>query len=304
MFDVCPVIGAGRWEIDDGAETAVDRHAEMSGAHAGERIGPESARTAADSDVQPGQSVPDSCGAAVGNDSRAAELADNLARLLARIDAACVAAGRDPGEVRLLPVTKYFPASDIAALYRLGRRDFGENRPQEAGAKAAELGDPGMRWHLIGRLQRNKARQVVRWAHAVHSVDSERLATALATAAAAALDTGERDTPLEVLIQVSLDADPARGGVDPDALPALADRIADAAELRLAGIMAIPPRAADPDAEFARLAELHARLRIGHPGATELSAGMSGDLERAIAHGSTCVRVGTALMGSRPITSA
>lgn len=276
----------------------------MSGIRAGGRGEPEVAQTVADSAAQPGRSVPDSRGAAVGNDSRAAELAANLARLLARIDAACVATGRDPGEVRLLPVTKYFPASDIAALYRLGRRDFGENRPQEAGVKAAELDDPGMRWHLIGRLQRNKARQVVRWAHAVHSVDSERLATALATATAAALDAGERNTALEVLIQVSLDADPARGGVDPAALPALAERIAESSDLRLSGIMAIPPRAADPDAEFARLAELHARLRSGHPGATELSAGMSDDLERAIAHGSTCVRVGTALMGRRPITSA
>lgn len=276
----------------------------MSGARAGDRSEPEFTRTVADSAEPPQRSVPDSHGTGAGNDSRTAELADNLAGLLARIDAACVAAGRDPGEVRLLPVTKYFPASDIAALYRLGRRDFGENRPQEAGAKAAELDRPGIRWHLIGRLQRNKARQVARWAHAVHSVDSERLATALATATAAALDAGERHTPLEVLIQVSLDADPARGGVDPAALPALADRIADAAELRLAGIMAIPPRAAEPDAEFARLAELHARLRTGHPGATELSAGMSDDLERAIAHGSTCVRVGTALMGARPITSA
>ncbi|WP_328392210.1 YggS family pyridoxal phosphate-dependent enzyme [Nocardia sp. NBC_00416] len=232
------------------------------------------------------------------------ELAANLTRLLARIDAACAAVGRDPGEVRLLPVTKYFPATDIAELYRLGRRDFGENRPQEAAAKAAEPIGTGIRWHLIGRLQRNKARQVVRWAHSVHSVDSERLATALGAATAAARDAGERDTPLEVLIQVSLDADPARGGVEPAAVPALADAIADTAELRLAGLMAIPPQAADPDAEFARLAELHTRLRARHPGATELSAGMSDDLERAIAHGSTCVRVGTALMGTRPITSA
>ncbi|WP_442790762.1 YggS family pyridoxal phosphate-dependent enzyme [Nocardia sp. NBC_01329] len=250
------------------------------------------------------QTVPDTDGAENGNDFRAAELATNLEGVLARIDAACAAAGRDPAEVRLLPVTKYFPASDIAALYRLGRRDFGENRPQEADVKAAELGALGVRWHLVGQLQRNKVRQVVRWAHAVHSVDSERLATALATATGAALDSGERGTALEVLIQVSLDDDPARGGVTPDAVPALADHIAESAELRLAGIMAIPPRAADPDAEFARLAEVCTRLRTGHPGATELSAGMSNDLERAIAHGSTCVRVGTALMGGRPITSA
>lgn len=233
------------------------------------------------------------------------ELANNLTALRARIDAACRVSGRDPAEVGLLPVTKYFPVSDIALLYRLGRREFGENRPQEAAAKAAELGGPDpVRWHLIGRLQRNKARQVVRWAHAVHSVDSERLATALATATAAALEAGERTAPLEVLIQVSLDADPGRGGIAPAAVPALADLIAAAPELRLAGVMAIPPRAADPDAEFARLAELHRRIRADHPGATQLSAGMSDDLERAIAHGSTCVRVGTALMGERPITSA
>lgn len=252
-----------------------------------------------------GNTVSDSGRAEAGNASRAEVLARRLTGLLARIDAACEAAGRDPGEVRLLPVTKYFPAPDIAALHRLGRHDFGENRPQEAGAKAGELHElRPLRWHLIGRLQRNKARQVARWAHAVQSVDSERLAIALETAVAAALDAGERQEPLEVLIQVSLDADPARGGVAPAGVPALADRIAGSAELRLAGIMAIPPPAADPDAEFARLAEVHTRLRTAHPAATELSAGMSNDLERAIAHGSTCVRVGTALMGERPITSA
>ncbi|WP_280436623.1 YggS family pyridoxal phosphate-dependent enzyme [Nocardia carnea] len=269
----------------------------MTGSGPEEAAGP--GRGAAD------HTVPDSGRPEVGSGSRADVLGRRLTGLLARIDAACAAAGRDSGEVRLLPVTKYFPASDIAVLHRLGRHDFGENRPQEAAAKADELRDlRPLRWHLIGRLQRNKARQVARWAYAVHSVDSERLATALETAVAAALDAGERQEPLEVLIQVSLDADPARGGVEPAGVPALADRIAKSAELRLAGIMAIPPLSADPDAEFARLAEVHTRLRAAHPTATELSAGMSNDLERAIAHGSTCVRVGTALMGERPITSA
>ncbi|MEU4313512.1 YggS family pyridoxal phosphate-dependent enzyme [Nocardia sp. NPDC024068] len=263
-------------------------------------------RTAPDGGaVSSGPGVPDTGRSDTGNSARTAELARSLKSLLTRIDAACAAAGRDPAEVRLLPVTKYFPASDIAELHRLGRHDFGENRPQEAGAKAAELRElKPLRWHLIGRLQRNKARQVARWAHTVQSVDSERLATALGTATAAALDEGERQAPLRVLIQVSLDADPGRGGAAPAAVPALAERIAKSAELRLAGIMAIPPLSADPDAEFARLAELHGRLRADHPDATELSAGMSNDLERAIAHGSTCVRVGTALMGARPITSA
>ncbi|WP_328411419.1 YggS family pyridoxal phosphate-dependent enzyme [Nocardia sp. NBC_00403] len=238
-------------------------------------------------------------------DGRTAELAENLAGLNKRIGAACRVAGRDPASVRLLPVTKFFPAADVAILHRLGCREFGESREQEATAKAVELGGlVDVRWHMIGRLQRNKARTVARWAYAVHSVDSERLAMALDTAARAAVDAGERTDPVEVLVQVSLDEDPGRGGVAPEELAALADRVADAAGLRLAGLMAIPPLDVDPTAAFARLAAVHARLLRDHPGARELSAGMSGDLESAIEHGSTCVRVGTALMGARPITSA
>ncbi|MFE9326766.1 YggS family pyridoxal phosphate-dependent enzyme [Nocardia sp. NPDC052278] len=243
--------------------------------------------------------------AAEAMDGRTAELAANLADLNKRIGAACHAAGRDPDSVRLLPVTKFFPATDIAILHRLGCREFGESREQEATAKVAELaGLADVRWHMIGRLQRNKARIVARWAHAVHSVDSERLATALDTAARAALDAGERGEPVRVLIQVSLDEDPGRGGVAPEDLVALADRVATAPGLQLAGLMAIPPLDAVPDDAFARLAHLHSLVRADHPEATELSAGMSSDLESAIEHGSTCVRVGTALMGARPITSA
>lgn len=262
-------------------------------------------RAAADAPPTTGRG-PDTLDAAAR--PRGAELAQRLAAVLGRIDAACAAAGRAPGTVRLLPVTKFFPAADVAALYDLGRRAFGESREQEATAKVAELTprftEP-VEWHMIGRLQRNKARAVARWAHTVQSVDSERLATALAGAAAAALDAGERDTPLRVLVQVGLDTDPApgRGGVTPEELPALAERIAAAPELRLGGLMAIPPVDAEPDRAFERLAALHARLRADHPAATELSAGMSGDLESAVAHGSTCVRVGTALLGTRPITS-
>ncbi|WP_433756072.1 YggS family pyridoxal phosphate-dependent enzyme [Nocardia sp. CA-135398] len=243
--------------------------------------------------------------AAEAMDGRTAELAANLADLNKRIGAACHAAGRAPGSVRLLPVTKFFPATDIAILHRLGCREFGESREQEATAKVAELTDlADVRWHMIGRLQRNKARVVARWAHAVHSVDSERLATALDAAARAALDAGERGEPVRVLVQVSLDEDPGRGGVAPEDLVALADRVATAPGLQLAGLMAIPPLDAVPDAAFARLAHLHALIRADHPEAIELSAGMSSDLESAIEHGSTCVRVGTALMGARPITSA
>ncbi|MET7772878.1 YggS family pyridoxal phosphate-dependent enzyme [Nocardia sp. NPDC005366] len=238
-------------------------------------------------------------------------MSSRLDELLERIDAACRAAGRAPGSVRLLPVTKFFPAADVEILYRLGRREFGESREQEATGKVAALreylsaqDDSDIRWHMIGRLQRNKARVVARWAHTVHSVDSERLATALDVAARAALDAGERSDPLRVLVQISLDDDPTRGGVAARDLDALSDRIAQLPGLRLGGLMAIAPLDVAPDSAFARLATLHTSLLARHPRATELSAGMSGDLEAAIEHGSTCVRVGTALMGARPITSA
>ncbi|MEV6280566.1 YggS family pyridoxal phosphate-dependent enzyme [Nocardia sp. NPDC051832] len=244
-------------------------------------------------------------------DARTVELSANLSALTGRIDAACRAAGRAPESVRLLPVTKFFPASDVAILYQLGRREFGESREQEATAKVAALpelvgeGDlSDVQWHMIGRLQRNKARVVARWAHTVHSVDSERLAMALDRAARDALEAGERDTPVRVLLQVSLDEDPSRGGVAPAALDGLADLIAESEGLQMGGLMAIPPLQADTDSAFARLATLHTLLLERHPDATELSAGMSSDLEVAVEHGSTCVRVGTALMGARPITSA
>ncbi|MFC6011952.1 YggS family pyridoxal phosphate-dependent enzyme [Nocardia lasii] len=238
------------------------------------------------------------------DEARTAELATRLDGLLTRIDTAVAAAGRAPGSVRLLPVTKFFPASDVAILRALGRREFGESREQEAAAKVAELDYDDVEWHMIGRLQRNKARAVARWAHTVASVDSERLANALDRAAQDALAAGERNAPLRVLLQVSLDADPGRGGVAPADLLALSDLVAKAPGLHLAGLMAIPPLDAPTDVSFANLAMLHTSLIAQHADATELSAGMSGDLEIAVEHGSTCVRVGTALMGIRPITSA
>ncbi|SHF33515.1 YggS family pyridoxal phosphate-dependent enzyme [Streptoalloteichus hindustanus] len=240
-------------------------------------------------------------------DVRTAELAAALAALRERIAAACAAAGRDPDGVRLLPVTKTFPAEDVARLVDLGQAEFGENKEQEAGPKAAELARlrPGApaRWHMVGRLQRNKARAVVRWAGVVQSVDSPRLADALVRAVAAAREAGERSEPLDVLVQASIDGDPARGGCPLPDLPALADKIAQSGELTLRGVMAVAPREMTPDAAFSALATAADRLRNDHPSAVELSAGMSGDLEQAIAHGSTWVRVGTALLGGRRLAS-
>ncbi|MEV7099455.1 YggS family pyridoxal phosphate-dependent enzyme [Amycolatopsis sp. NPDC051045] len=232
---------------------------------------------------------------------RKAELAENLAEVEERIADACRAAGRAREEVKLIAITKTFPASDAALLAELGVTDAGENRDQEAGPKAAEV--TGLRWHMVGRLQRNKARSVVGWAHQVQSLDSARLADALAKAVVSARDAGKRDEPLDVLIQVSLDDAPGRGGCPLAELAALADRVAHAEELRLRGLMAVAPLGADPAAAFERLARAAEGLRKDHPNATEVSAGMSHDLEQAITHGSTCVRVGTALLGGRGLAS-
>lgn len=240
-------------------------------------------------------------------EERRAELARRLAEVRERIAAACAAAGRDPDRVELMAVTKTVPAADVALLLDLGLTLFGENRAQEGGAKVAEVAalrpDASPRWHFIGGLQRNKARAVVGWARRVESVDSVRLADALATAAARALDEGGRDGPLPVLLQYSVDGDPARGGVPADDLLPLAGHVAGCAALRLEGLMAVAPQHADPEAAFADVEVAAERLRSAHPTATVISAGMSGDLDVAVRHASGVVRVGTALVGYRPLAS-
>lgn len=223
---------------------------------------------------------------------RAAELASALAALEARLAAACAAAGRRREEVVLVAVTKTHPAADVAVLRDLGVRDVGENRDQEARAKAAAV--PGLRWHFVGGLQTNKARSVATYADVVHSVDRASLVAALSAGAQRA----ERE--LDALIQVSLDGDTGRGGALPGDVPALADAAAQAPALRLRGVMAVAPLDVDPAAAFAELAEVASRLRADHPDAAAISAGMSGDLEQAVAAGATHVRIGTALLGRRP----
>ena len=231
------------------------------------------------------------------SEARRAELAAGLARVRDRIAAACAAAGRDPGEVTLVAVTKTYPASDVVLLADLGVRDIGENRDQEASGKAAEVAAAGVdvRWHFVGQLQRNKCASVVRYADLVHSVDSVRLAEALDTAA-----QRHRERPLEVLVQVSIDGDPHRGGAPPDAVDAVIETVAASAALRLRGVMSIAPLSWEPDVAFARLADLARQLTVGYPTANVISAGMSEDLEAAIRYGATHVRVGSALLGIRP----
>jgi PLP dependent protein len=229
-------------------------------------------------------------------DARRFELLDNLAEVRARIEQACAMAGRQAAEVTLVAVTKFFPVSDAVLLAEAGVTDLGESRDQEASAKAAEfstLTATSIRWHFLGRLQKNKARSVARYADLVHSVDRPELADALADGAARA----ERVLP--VLVQLSTDADPERGGSAAAELLALADQVAGRPELRLDGVMAIAPLDIEPEAAFEQLAGVARRLRAAHPDATVISAGMSGDLEAAVRYGATHVRIGTALLGRR-----
>jgi pyridoxal phosphate enzyme (YggS family) len=242
-----------------------------------------------------------------GAGGRAEELATRLAAVRERIAAACRAAGRDPAEVELVAVTKTVPAEDVALLLDIGQAVFGENRVQEAGAKvervAALRPDARPRWYLIGGLQRNKANAAARWADRVESVDSTRVADALDRAVRRLLDTGQRAAPLPVLLQFSVDGDPRRGGAPEGELERLAEHVRVCAGLHLQGVMAVAPLGMDPDRAFSAAAAAADRVRARFPQATTLSAGMSGDLESAIRHGSGVVRVGTALVGERPLAS-
>ncbi len=224
--------------------------------------------------------------------TRAQELAERLAVVEQRLVRACADAGRARDDVALVAVTKFHPASDVAALRDLGVQRFGESRDQEARQKAAEV--DGVRWHFVGRLQTNKAASVAAYASVVESCDRLRLVGPLS---AGAVRAGRE---VEVLVQVSLDGDPSRGGAPAADVPALADAVAAGRGLRLAGLMAVAPLDEEPQRAFGRLAELAERVRHDHPDARQLSAGMSADLEPAVTCGSTSVRVGTALLGPRP----
>lgn len=237
-------------------------------------------------------------------EERSEHVRRGLADVRERIRQAERAAGRTDN-VRLVVVTKTFPAFDVDLLAELGVTDVGENRDQEASRKRADVGPAaeGLRWHMIGQLQRNKARSVASWADVVESVDRSALVTALGGAARAA------GREIDVLIQVNLDPEPTpgRGGALPSEVPVLAETVAREDGLRLSGLMGVAPHPgtlAPGDsalAAFHRLAVLSEGLRRDHPGAVEISAGMSGDLEEAVAAGATQVRIGGAILGPRPL---
>ncbi|MCK1818970.1 YggS family pyridoxal phosphate-dependent enzyme [Streptomyces sp. XM83C] len=230
------------------------------------------------------------------------ELAGNLAKVEQRIADACAAAGRSRDEVTLIVVTKTYPASDVRILSELGVRHVAENRDQDAAPKAAACSDLPLSWHFVGQLQTNKVRSVVGYADVVQSVDRSRLVTALSKEAVRA----ERE--IGCLIQVALDAGESgrgeRGGVAPEGIEELADLVAGSPGLRLDGLMTVAPLTGEyagrQRAAFERLMDLSTDLRRAHPAANMVSAGMSADLEEAVAAGATHVRVGTAVLGVRP----
>lgn len=243
---------------------------------------------------------------------RARELEARLSAVRSRIASAAESAGRP--RPSLIVVTKYFPASDVRVLAELGVRDVGENRDQEASGKAEALIDLSLRWHFIGQLQTNKAKSVVRYAHSIHSIDRPQLVTALGkamvTEQARLTDAGLPLRPdLECFLQFSLagahgsdeDTSPAgRGGADPREAGNLAEAVRAAEGLRLAGVMAVAPIGAEPAAAFGRLVEISAVVRSVEPAALAVSAGMSGDLEAAVAAGATHLRIGSDVLGPRP----
>lgn len=218
------------------------------------------------------------------------ELEARLSAVRSEIADAARAVGRSPDELSLIVVTKFHPAQLVRELSELGVRDVGENRHQEAQAKAAELADLPLTWHFIGQLQSNKAKAARRYAQVFHSVDRPELVRALSS------ELDSRDC----FVQVNLTDDPARGGVAVEQLSPLVEQLCAAPGLNLLGLMAVAPLDEPARPAFARMRELSERIQTIAPTATALSMGMSHDFADAIAEGATHLRIGSAITGNRP----
>ena len=241
--------------------------------------------------------------AAVGIDQ---ELSDRLAAVRSAIADALRDASRSESEVTTVVVTKFHPESLVRRLHALGVRDFGENRHQEAEAKALATNDLDLRWHFVGQLQSNKAKRVRQYASVVHSVDRASLVDALGSATpdavAQAADALKPDrSPLDCFIQVNLTQDPHRGGAYGDDVEKLTERVVTTSGLRLLGVMAVAPLDEESRKAFSRVAAISQRVRSIAPNAVALSAGMSADFREAILEGATHLRIGTAITGNRPV---
>ncbi len=222
--------------------------------------------------------------------SDAVAVSERLAHVRSGIGSAATQAGTDVAALTLIVVTKFHPASLVRELHGLGVTDVGESRHQEASAKSAELTDLPLTWHFVGQLQSKKARQVMAYTRVIHSVDRTSLVSSLAGL----------DTSVEVFLQVNLTDDLGRGGVQPPAIPALAESIVATPGLTLLGVMAVAPIDEEPRSAFARLRVYGDRVRQIEPAAVWMSAGMSNDYREAILEGATHLRIGSAITGNRP----
>jgi pyridoxal phosphate enzyme (YggS family) len=224
------------------------------------------------------------------------ESIERLKRVRLRIEEACIAAGRQPGEVSLLAVSKWHPAEKIVELSKLGVLSFGENHLQEALQKQRELANLDLQWHFIGTLQSNKTRAIAEHFQWVQSVDRQKTLKRLSDQRPANLE------PLNVCLQVNIDLEPQKAGAMPDEILQLAEFARGLGNIKLRGLMSIPRVTTDLSAQhesFRKVKALFESLRLAGHDIDTLSMGMSSDLEIAIAEGSTMVRVGTDLFGKR-----
>ena len=223
--------------------------------------------------------------------SSSPSLAERLEEVRAGVVAAAAEAGRGVDDITMIVVTKFYPASLVRELYALGVREVGENRHQEAQAKAAELADLDVGWNFIGQLQSKKAKQVRAYAHSVHSLDRASVIEAL----------GSSDgTTIECFVQLNLTDDPGRGGVQPAELERTTELVLATPGLELLGVMAVAPVGEEPRPAFVRVREASERMQRLAPGAHYISTGMSGDYREAILEGATHLRIGSAITGNRP----
>ncbi len=220
----------------------------------------------------------------------------NLHRIKSQIAEAAIAAGRAPEDITLLAVSKTKPAADILAAYQCGQLDFGENYLQEAEQKIQALAGKGIQWHFIGPIQSNKTRKISELFDWVHSVDRYKIAERLSQQRLETLK------PLNILLQVNIDNEASKAGISTDQVLPLAEQIASLPQVKLRGLMAIPSAQEDYQQQcipFAKMQTLLQELHNQHPECDTLSMGMSGDMQAAIAQGSTLVRIGTAIFGNR-----
>ena len=223
--------------------------------------------------------------------TREIEIADALKTVETQITAAAASAGRARSEVTLIAVTKTYPVTDVEILRKLGVQNFGENRSEEGVAKSAQVSGT---WHFQGQVQSRKLRDIATWASYVHSLDSAEHVEKLSRIAT------EIGREISIFLQLSLDGAPGRGGVIATDLKALADTVVNLPQIKLVGLMCVPPVEYEHERAFAEIAEVHQGFKTDFPSATYLSAGMSSDFEVAISHGATHLRIGSQILGSRP----